>query len=132
MSTITITDLAPRDLRRPVVRRAAAQSARPVPQGGVRLTRRGRVVVLLAALVAVLALGLFFGAGSVASQRAGTPESTTIIQVEPGQTLWSIASELTPGGDDVRETMFRIKRLNALDSSALDAGQRLRVPFAGE
>ncbi len=129
-STITITDLAPRELRRPSARRSAATAS--TPRRGVRLTRRGRAVILLVALCAVLAVGFFFGAGSVASQRAGTPEATTIVQVESGQTLWSIASELTPEGDDVRETMFHIKRLNALDSSALAAGQRLRVPFAGE
>ncbi len=48
--------------------------------------------------------------------------------VAPGETLWDIASRLTPAGDDVRDTMYDIKRLNASSSSALDAGQRIRVP----
>ena len=36
---------------------------------GVRLTRRGRLVVLLGALALVLLLGIFWGAGSVATER---------------------------------------------------------------
>lgn len=122
MSTIV---LHPSDLAagrpRPVVRRAG-------PQGQVRLTRRGRVVLVLVALFTVLAVGVFWGAGSVATQERGSSPATEVVMVAPGETLWDIASRLTPAGDDVRDTMYDIKRLNALSSSALDAGQRIRVP----
>jgi Tfp pilus assembly protein FimV len=98
------------------------------PRSTVRLTRRGRIVVVVAALLVAFAVGVFVtAAGSVATQRPGTPEPTRIIQVGSGDTLWDIASGLADGGD-VRSMMDEIKQLNALDSSDLQAGQRLVVP----
>jgi cell division protein YceG involved in septum cleavage len=97
-------------------------------RSAVRLTRRGRVVVVVAALLVAFAVGVFVtAAGSVATQQPGTPAPTRIIQVGSGDTLWAIASELADGGD-VRSMMEEIKQLNALGSSDLQAGQRLVVP----
>ena len=107
----------------------AARTA-PSRSGHLRLTRRGRVVLVAAALLAVLAAGFFLGATSVASGQAGTPTPTRTVVVAPGESLWTLAAEITPEGEDVRDTMYDIKRLNALDSSALQAGQRLRIPLA--
>ncbi|HEX5088818.1 MAG TPA: LysM peptidoglycan-binding domain-containing protein [Nocardioides sp.] len=98
------------------------------PRSTVRLTRRGRVVVVVTLLLAAFAVGVFVtAAGSVATQRPGTPEPTRIVQVGSGDTLWGIASELADGGD-VRSMIEEIKQLNALDSNDLQAGQRLVVP----
>lgn len=99
--------------------------------GQVRLTRRGRLVVLLGSLLLVLALGVMWGAGSVATERPGTPEPTRVVQVTPGETLYGIAAEVTVDGD-VAAMVERIQRLNALDSGMLEAGQRIRVPVTGE
>lgn len=92
------------------------------------LTRRGRLVVLLGALLVVLALGVLWGAGSVATERPGTPEPSTIVMVGPGDTLFEIAADVTVDGD-VAAMVERIQRLNALDSAMLAVGQRLRVPI---
>ncbi len=98
------------------------------PRSVVRLTRRGRVVVVVAALLVAFAIGVFVtAAGSVATQRPGSPEPTRIVQVGTGDTLWGIAAELADDGD-VRAVMEEIKQLNALDSGVLQAGQRLVVP----
>lgn len=98
------------------------------PRSSVRLTRRGRLVVLAAALLVAFAIGVFVtAAGSVATQEPGAPEPTRIVQVGSGDTLWGIASELADDGD-VRAMMTRIERLNALESPVLAAGQRLVVP----
>lgn len=128
MSTLSISPVftpererSARATQRPTARPAAPQ------RSTVRLTRRGRLVVFLAALAVVLMAGFFLGAGSVATGEAGTPTPTTTVMVEPGDTLWGIAAEASDGGD-VRETMREIERLNALESVALNAGQKLRVP----
>ena len=74
------------------------------------------------------AIGVFVtAAGSVATQEPGTPEPTRIVQVGSGDTLWGIAAELADDGD-VRAMMEQIERLNALDTTVLQAGQRLVVP----
>jgi LysM repeat protein len=93
----------------------------------VRLTRRGRLVVLAAALIAVLAVGLLLASGSVATGEPGTPEPTRVVLVGAGDTLWGIASDLADDGD-VRTMIDRISKLNALDSGMVVAGQELVVP----
>ena len=126
MSTATISPaLAPRTAQRPAPR----TSGRSQSPSSVRLTRRGRAVVLFAGLVLVLLAGFFLGSVAVGTDEAGQGPATEIVMVEPGQSLWSIASELTTDGD-VRTTMREIERLNALDTVALSAGQKLRVPVS--
>ena len=115
MSTLTIGP-AFRPVHQPAVRRST-----------VRLTRRGRVVVLLASLVLAFAVGILVAAGSVATGAAGTPEPTKVITVGSGDTLWQIAADLADDGD-VRSMMTKIESLNAMDGGMLTAGQRLVVP----
>jgi cell division protein YceG involved in septum cleavage len=94
----------------------------------MRLTRRGRLVVVVAALLVAFAIGVFVtAAGSVATLHPGTAEPTKIVQVGSGDTLWGIASQLADDGQ-VPAMMAEIKQLNALDSVDLQAGQRLVVP----
>lgn len=108
----------------------ASHAVRP-SRSGIRLTRRGRVVVFLAALALVLLSAVFLGSGAVGSETPGQDESTEIIMVGAGDTLWGIASEVSSDGD-IRSTIRDIERLNALDTVALSAGQRLRVPVSND
>jgi hypothetical protein len=120
MSTISFAPTF--DIRpvRPV--RAAA------PAGQLRLTRRGRLVLFLGALLAVFVLAfVVMGGSSASTARGGAPVATERIVVSPGQTLWQIASEHADGGD-VRATVDAIEKLNALDTAMLYAGQELFVP----
>jgi len=116
MSTMTITPrLAPQ-----------VRAARPARPGSVRLTRRGRLVVLTLAVLTILAIGFVLAGGSVATDESGTPVPTRVVMVGSGDTLWDIAAGLTDG--DVRAMVDRIQRLNALDTGMVTAGQRLLVP----
>jgi Tfp pilus assembly protein FimV len=103
---------------------------RPAPSS-VRLTRRGRLVVFLTALAFVLMAGFFLGAGAFGTDEAGTAPATEIVMVGSGDTLWGIASDISTDRD-VRDVMSEIERLNALDSVALSAGQKLRVPVTSD
>ncbi|WP_170931353.1 LysM domain-containing protein [Aeromicrobium sp. PE09-221] len=127
MSTIAYQDLAltaPRPQRH---LRAVPAPVAPERSAPVRLTRRGRVVVFVAASL-VLALGAIAMGASVAATSDSAPVATTTVQVQPGQTLWSIAAEANPGGD-VRATVDEIVRLNALpNASGLQMGTSLAVP----
>ena len=90
----------------------------------VRLTRRGRVVVL-AALVA--ALGGQFALASQPGQAADPAGSPRVAVVQPGDTLWSIAGRYEPGRDRF-DTIDEIRRLNRLGDYTVHAGQQLVLP----
>jgi hypothetical protein len=113
---------------RPYADRPAVPSrVAPSPRGSLRLTRRGRLLVLLA--IATLLLVAFSlgrtsaSAGSASSTRAPAP--TTVVQ--PGETLWAIARRVAPGADP-RATVARLTDLNDLGSHPIVAGQRLVLP----
>ena len=97
----------------------------------VRLTRRGRLVVFTGALLLVLALGVLWGGGSVATELPGTAEPTLVVQVEAGDTLYDIAARVTTDGD-VAAMVEQIQTINALDSGMLAVGQRIKVPVTTE
>ncbi len=65
----------------------------PARRSTVRLTRRGRLVVLGLGLAATLGLGLYAASVSTASDH---PEQTRVVTVQPGQTLWDISSRAPP------------------------------------
>ena len=109
----------------------SAPSSVRLPQVGVRLTRRGRLVVFLAALTLLMLSAFFFGSVAVGTDAPGQAEPTEIVMVGTGDTLWGIAAEINADGD-VRSTMREIERLNALDSVVLSAGQKLRVPVSDD
>lgn len=121
MSTISITTFDTSRFTRTPVR---VQRAGAAP---VRLTRRGRLVLLLA-VVAVLALAaVALGSATVASGEAGPVPETTVVKVQEGQTLWQIAAAANPDGD-VRDTVDDIMRMNSLPSAQLQLGADLAVP----
>ena len=93
----------------------------------VRLTRRGRLVVFAGGLLLVLALGVLWGGGSVATEQPGTADPSLVVQVEPGDTLYDIAAQVTTDGD-VAAMVEQIEDLNRLETSVVYAGQKLRVP----
>ena len=94
------------------------------PTSTVRLTRRGRVVVVMAGLAVVLLLGLFLSTGSAADDG---PAPTRVVMVGEGDTLWAIASDAA-GDGDVRDMIATIERINHLDGGMVTLGQRLRIP----
>ena len=93
----------------------------------IRLTRRGRVVVVLAALGALLVGG--FTLGHAPSQASGRVHHVAphTITVEPGETLWGVAARIAPRTDP-RLVVAQIQQLNHLHSPQLLAGMQLVVP----
>ena len=50
------------------------------------------------------------------------------IQVESGDTLWTIADEYMPDDMDIREAVYMICETNDVDANTLYAGQTLSIP----
>jgi LysM repeat protein len=102
-------------------------SSRPAarPGGGrVRLTRRGRAVVL-AFFLLLAGLGLVLAA--TASRAADPARDAPTAEVHPGDSLWSIAERYVPGRDPVA-AVEEIRRLNGLTDYTVHAGQRVVLP----
>jgi LysM repeat protein len=103
----------------------SAADCRPISQ--LRLTQRGRLVVVITLLA--LALAAFTLVGSPAAS-TDTPHHSTgaTVVVQPGQTLWDIAAEKAPTSDP-RDFVAAIVALNNLTNpGAIRAGQPLYVP----
>jgi hypothetical protein len=87
-----------------------------------RSLRRDPIVVAAALLCAVLLMVLLgqavYGGTSVGGQQ---------VQVQAGQTLWSIAGDRYPG-DDVRARVDQIITANHLPSGQVQAGHTLILP----
>jgi hypothetical protein len=110
-------------------RAARGQAANPP----LRLTRRGRIVVAVAAALVLAALSLVIAG---AAQATNHPVSARTAQqnlaqvtVHPGQNLWSVAESADPSAD-TRVVIQQIIELNSLTGNTVFAGQRLWVPRA--
>jgi len=111
--------------------RRSAQLRVHSSSGHLRLTRRGRAMLMVLGLATALAVSVMAGSGSIATTHSSPPAATEIVVVADGDTLWAIASDIaaSTGEKDVRTVMSQIETLNALESPMLLAGQQLRVPL---
>jgi nucleoid-associated protein YgaU len=109
-----------------------------------RRRRLGAAILVALAVIALFALAAVLRPGGSASTAVHTapapgavvsdpaaygashtdPPAGSVYVVQPGDTLWSIAHKLQPGGD-VRAEVDRLAGLNG--TAALQAGQRLRL-----
>ena len=102
------------------------------PQNNTARLRR-RVTFSIALLIAAIAVAVNVGPQAIAGDGSAVNESVTHAQLDTytvarGESLWSIAADLTPEGGDVSATVVTIKRLNALSGSQLRAGAQLVIP----
>ena len=102
--------------------------------GPLRLTRRGRVVlgslIVMVVTVAALLISLIASGGAQATNHGrpgGAFHGMHQIVVQPGQTLWSIASAAEPSADP-RSVVEQMMSVNALSSTTISAGEELWVP----
>ena len=109
----------------------AARSGRPrdTPAAPLRLTRRGRVVVALAAALLVTLISLLLAGVAQATNDSPRTARENLVQVivRPGQSLWSVAESADPG-QDTRAVIQQIIDLNSLNGDTVLAGQQLWVP----
>ncbi len=110
-------------VRRPGRRPAPA----PPTAASVRLTRRGRLVLLVAFVALAFVALAVFGVQSAATGEAGAPVETRAVLIEEGDTLWGIASTVAEPGE-VREMIYQIEELNALSGAGVVEGQEIAVP----
>src|ERR1700674_2755981 len=100
---------------------AAGYGIRPLRSrraGSARLLRQWALVlaavVVLSLVLAKVALG-------------GSSHTDVTVVVQPGDTLWAIASAHYPS-DDVRARVADIERANGLQGPVIEVGETLRLP----
>lgn len=93
----------------------------------VRLTRRGRIVLILFVMTLLVLAGFTLGHGS--SQAADKHHKATqhTLIVQPGESLWAVANRIAPQADP-RAVVADIESLNHLSGPNVEPGQQLVVP----
>jgi len=108
----------------------AYRRPRPAQRARRRSERRSNrlSVAEIAALVVVVALLL--AAPVVSRSTLPRDTATTMLRVEQGDTVWTIAAAHPVSGLSTAQNADFIARLNDLDAGRLAAGTTLRVPSA--
>lgn len=119
-----------RPTRRPAAGRLPSPP-RPLPSAGpaaparaLRLTRRGRLAIVLLT-VALVVVG--FSVGRASASRGADGRAPHYAVVQPGDSLWRVALRAAPSRDP-RLTVAALRSLNGLRDSSVYAGQRLLLP----
>jgi LysM repeat protein len=92
------------------------------------VVRRKKLTLMPAITLAALSLMVALPTLSSMHLYAASAQRFTTVTVQPGDTLWSIASAHMSGSGDVQTTIDRISETNHLSASDLQPGQRLRIP----
>ena len=98
---------------------------RRAPERRLRLTRRGRVVLIVLPAVLAGTAALVSLTGPFAEAQPVRPTATVVVGT--GDTLWSIAERIAPRADP-RDVVADLEQANHLGGAAVQAGQRLRLP----
>ena len=105
-----------------------ARRQRPSSRGpAIRLTRRGHLALFAFSCLTLFGIVLASGAAADAAVGLGGAPATATVVVQQGDSLWSIARGLDPGGDP-RGMVHRIQELNGIGDWPIVPGQRLVVP----
>lgn len=93
----------------------------------LRITRRGRVVLGLALALPVMALSVFLASSGALAESDAASNDFEYMTVLSGDTLWSIATMISPH-EDPRDVVANIISLNQLETASLMPGQEIALP----
>lgn len=94
--------------------------------GALRLTVRGKRAAVTIAVLVAAAVGFAGGRADAASTQPQGP--VVEVVVAPGDTLWGLAGRVLEAGEDRRDVISRIQRLNDMPTAELVAGTVLLLP----
>jgi len=118
------------DANRPLAPVIPLRPLSDTPRGQVRAT----AVVAIVALVLAVALAALAGPSATTTDGAATTDVVTpvtadhVVVIQPGQTLWDVARDVTPPGGDVRATVADLRAHNGFASTDLPAWTPVAIP----
>ena len=92
----------------------------------LRITRRGRVVLGLALALPVMALSVFLASSGALAESDAASNDFEYMTVLSGDTLWSIATMISPH-EDPRDVVANIISLNQLETASLMPGKEIAL-----
>jgi len=113
------------------VRAEQVEAVRTAPAGRVRLTRRGRGVVIAFFFAGIAVLMTAFGGLASGTFDHGSPTPVRIVEVQAGDTLYGLAGTVAKPGH-VNDMIAEIEQLNSLTTPVLQVGQKIAIPLASK
>ena len=93
-------------------------------------------IVVMVLTICIILCGVLIGSGIMAAGKSKASEKNasfkyyTSIEIEQGDTLWSIASEyISAEYDSIQDYIEEVKELNQLGPDDIHAGQYLMIPY---
>ena len=86
----------------------------------MRIVNKKRFILAIMILIALI-ITLFSNCSAVKKVE------TEDLVVSTGDTLWSIACEYKKDGQDVREYIYELRKLNNLENCTIYPGQELKI-----
>jgi LysM repeat protein len=99
----------------------------PIRRSHLRMTKRGRAVLLTLVAAPLVIAALVFGidAGGATATSSSTPLAR--VTVVGGETLWSLAKQVAPNADP-RDVVADIMSVNRLSTADIQPGEQLAIP----
>jgi LysM domain-containing protein len=91
----------------------------------MRNVRSTTIALAIGLLLAGLMMGLLAPSLLAQNDSGGPPQAPHTVLA--GETLWSLAHEVSPDRDP-RDFVYQVRKLNDLDTSTIFPGQRLILP----
>lgn len=93
-----------------------------------RAPRRWHREAVTVCLALACSIGIY--SGNTAGEEAHNKEISHIHCVQPGETLWDIAADITGDDEDIRQVIYRIQKENNIAGNEdIRPGQRLVINF---
>lgn len=92
-----------------------------------RIANKFRFITFLTVfmLITAFSVSAVFGFGSAAGSDVQTFKT---VQVQPGDTLWTLAKQYGPNNVDCRKLIYEIQQINDVSAYTLQAGQYISIP----
>lgn len=93
----------------------------------IRLKNRGKNILLICIIILLISCYISL-TGLLEKEAFGSTSNTNRIVVNKGDTLWGLAKKHGPINQDIRKTVYQIKKINNITTRHIKPGEVLLLP----